>query len=79
MSGNSEGSTKSNGGCRLVKYTYSSLLLVFSIILIIGNIFAFQTRLASQSHPAVALVVMLVAIIWLTMVEGGQGTCAQDI
>jgi len=73
MSSNSEGSTQNNDGCRLVKYIYSSFLLVFSIILIIGNIFAYQTRLASQSHPAIALIVMLVAIIWLTMVEGGQG------
>jgi hypothetical protein len=58
----------------MFKYIYSSLLLVFSIILIIGNIFNLQTRLSLQTHPAVALVLMLVSITWLTMVEGGQGT-----
>lgn len=61
------------GVMRLFKYSYSSALLVFSIVLIIGNMFKLQTRLASQTHPAVALVLMLIAIVWLTMVEGGQG------
>jgi len=61
------------GFMRLFKYGYSSALLIFSIVLIIGNIFATQTRLSAQTHPAVALVIMLVAIVWLTMVEGGQG------
>jgi len=61
------------GIMRLFKYSYSSVLLIFSIVLIIGNIFETQTRLSAQTHPAVALVIMLVAIVWLTMVEGGQG------
>jgi len=61
------------GVMRLFKYSYSSVLLVFSIVLIIGNMFKLQTRLASQTHPAIALVLMLFAIVWLTMVEGGQG------
>jgi len=74
MSGDSAGSTSASAkGCRMIEYSYSSLLLVFSIVLIIGNIFALQTRLANQSHPWVALCVMMVAIVWLTMVEGGQG------
>ena len=63
-----------NAACRMFKYIYSSLLLVFSITLIVGNIFNLQTRLSFQTHPAVALVVMLFSIVWLTMVEGGQGT-----
>lgn len=62
-----------NAACRIFKYIYSSLLLVFSITLIVGNIFNLQTRLSIQTHPAVALVVMLISIVWLTMVEGGQG------
>ena len=63
-----------NAACRIFKYIYSSLLLVFSITLIVGNIFNLQTRLSIQTHPAVAFVVMLISIVWLTMVEGGQGT-----
>mmetsp|Transcript_1915 Transcript_1915/g.2748 ORF Transcript_1915/g.2748 Transcript_1915/m.2748 type:complete len:332 (+) Transcript_1915:217-1212(+) len=66
-------STKASSACRMIKYSYSSILLVFSIILIIGNMFQLQTRLAHDSKPYVALIVMLLAIIWLTMVEGGQG------
>lgn len=56
-----------------IKYSYSSALLIFSIVLIMGLIFTGQTRLAHDTHPAVALIVMLSAITWLTMVEGGQG------
>jgi len=62
-----------NGGIQMIKYIYSTLLLCFSIVLIVGNIFAKQTRLSYDSQPAVALVIMLFAIVWLTMVEGGQG------
>lgn len=61
------------GACQKIKYSYSTLLLIFSIVLIVGLIFTEQTRLSHDAHPAVALVVMLVAITWLTMVEGGQG------
>ena len=64
---------KGNPIIRMIKYSYSSILLVFSIIMILGNMFQEQTRLAHQSHPAVALILMLFAIVWLTMVEGGQG------
>ena len=63
----------SKGACQMFKYTYSSLLLIFSVTLIVGLIFTEQTRLAHDTHPAVALIVMLGAITWLTMVEGGQG------
>jgi hypothetical protein len=66
-------STKATAVCRMIKYSYSSILLVFSIVLIIGNMFQLQTRLAYDSKPYVALIVMLLAIVWLTMVEGGQG------
>jgi len=69
------GDSASNGASplRLVKYSYSSILLLFSIVLIIGNMFQEQTRLSYLSHPSVALILMLIAIVWLTMVEGGQG------
>lgn len=57
----------------MLKYIYSCILLIFSIVLIVGLIFNRETRLADQSHPWAALIVMLFAITWLTMVEGGQG------
>ena len=39
-----------------------------------GLIFTEQTKLSADIHPAVAFVVLWVAIGWLTMVEGGQGS-----
>ena len=61
------------GTCQMIKYIYSCLLLVFSAALIMGLIFSQQTRLSHDAHQAVALIVLLFAITWLTMVEGGQG------
>lgn len=65
--------SSSKGTCQMIKYTYSTLLLLFSFALILGVIFTQQTRLSHDAHSAVALVVLLIAITWLTMVEGGQG------
>jgi len=74
MSGDAAASTsKSGGACKMIKFSYSTILLLFSIVVIIGNIFKEQTRLSHQTHPSIALVLMLFAIVWLTMVEGGQG------
>jgi len=57
-----------------IKYTYSVILLCVSIVLIIGLIFNRQTGLSSQAGPWAALALLLGAIGWLTMVEGGQGS-----
>jgi len=68
--------TDGAGGSKLVqriKYTYSSLLLIFCIVIVMGCIFTEQTELSHKTHPAVAFFVLWIAIIWLTMVEGGQG------
>jgi len=62
-----------NGSCLMFQYVYSSLLLLFCIAIIMGLIFTDQTRLAEEVHPAVAFIVLIVAVVWLTMVEGGQG------
>jgi Silicon transporter len=52
---------------------YSTILLIFCIALIMGSIFTEQTRLAHEVHPVVAFCVLMIGVIWLTMVEGGQG------
>lgn len=59
---------------KIFKGTYSSLLLVFSIVLIMGLIGNKQTNLSSGAHPAAAYILLWAAIIWLTMVEGGQAS-----
>jgi len=59
---------------KIFKSIYSSLLLVFSIVLIMGLIGNKQTNLSSDSHPAAAYILLWAAIIWLTMVEGGQAS-----
>ena len=58
----------------LVKNTYSTILLIFSITIVMGLIFTSQTSLSSDVHPALAFVVIWLAIIWLSMVEGGQAS-----
>jgi len=59
---------------KIFKGIYSSLLLVFSIVLIMGLIGNKQTNLSSVAHPAAAYILLWAAIIWLTMVEGGQAS-----
>ena len=58
----------------MVKYVYSTILLIFSIALVMGLVFTEQTKLAADVHPALAFVVLWVLIIWLSMVEGGQAS-----
>jgi len=56
------------------KAIYSTLLLIWSLVLIHGFIFTEQTKLSSEVHPALAFVCLWGAIGWLTMVEGGQAS-----
>jgi len=49
-------------------------LLIFSIVIIMGLIFSRQTRLSQDVHPGLAFVVIWAALIWLSMVEGGQAS-----
>jgi silicon transporter len=56
------------------KSVYSIIALIFSIVLIMGLIAKEQTKLSSDATPVVAYICIWVAIIWLSMVEGGQGS-----
>jgi len=60
------------GPIHVFKGLYSVGLFVFSVVCIMALIYKKQTSLSSDHHPAVAYVAIWVAIIWLTMVEGGQ-------
>jgi silicon transporter len=57
-----------------VKYVVSTCALVFSISLIIGLIFTDQTTLSRDVHPGLAFCTLWISVLWLTMVEGSQGS-----
>lgn len=60
--------------CTLIKYVYSTCLLIFSVVIVMALIANKQTPLSRDVHPAVAYVVIWVGVIWLTMIEGGQAS-----
>eukprot|EP00550_Attheya_septentrionalis_P009134 CAMPEP_0198285646 /NCGR_PEP_ID=MMETSP1449-20131203/4894_1 /TAXON_ID=420275 /ORGANISM="Attheya septentrionalis, Strain CCMP2084" /LENGTH=504 /DNA_ID=CAMNT_0043983133 /DNA_START=164 /DNA_END=1678 /DNA_ORIENTATION=+ len=57
----------------IFKNTYSTCLLIFSIVIIMGLVFNSETQLSSDVHPVLAFFLIWGAILWLSMVEGGQG------
>jgi Silicon transporter len=57
----------------VVKYGYSLGLLLFSVCIVMAAIFTNQTKISSNSHSLVAFFIMWFLIIWLAMMEGGQG------
>ena len=57
-----------------IKNVVSSCALIWSITLVCGLIFTDQTKVAEKVHPALAIVCLLVAILWLSVVEGGQAS-----
>jgi len=65
---------QNEGPLTMIKNFYSTCLLIFSIVIICGLIFTGNTQLASDVHPWLAFFVMWLAIIWLSMVEGGQAS-----
>jgi len=58
----------------LFKSVYSTLLLIFSLVTVLALIGLEQTNLASNVHPALAYILFIGAITWLTMIEGGQAS-----
>ena len=58
----------------LIRDIYSTILLIVSTVIVCATIFTDKTNLAKDVHSAVAFIVLWVAIIWLSMVEGGQAS-----
>ena len=58
----------------LFKSVYSTILLIFSLVSVLALIGYEQTNLSRDVHPALAYVLFIGAITWLTMVEGGQAS-----
>mmetsp|Transcript_30102 Transcript_30102/g.59577 ORF Transcript_30102/g.59577 Transcript_30102/m.59577 type:complete len:493 (+) Transcript_30102:193-1671(+) len=60
--------------CTAFKGFYSVCLLIFSIVSIMGLIAYEQTNLSSATKPVVAYLAIWGGMLWLTMVEGSQGS-----
>jgi hypothetical protein len=62
-------------GIESIKYLYSVGLLIFSVTIVMAAIFTKQTNATGDSNvpPGVAFVVFWFLIVWLAMMEGGQG------
>jgi len=63
-----------NPTVELIKNVISFSALVWSVTLIIACQLSSQTGLAEKVHPALAVVLLWVAAIWLSFVEGGQAS-----
>eukprot|EP00544_Gedaniella_sp_CCMP2646_P013268 CAMPEP_0202480810 /NCGR_PEP_ID=MMETSP1361-20130828/648_1 /ASSEMBLY_ACC=CAM_ASM_000849 /TAXON_ID=210615 /ORGANISM="Staurosira complex sp., Strain CCMP2646" /LENGTH=498 /DNA_ID=CAMNT_0049108273 /DNA_START=43 /DNA_END=1539 /DNA_ORIENTATION=+ len=59
--------------CTAFKNFYSTCLLIFSVFIVSALVFTRQTQMSQDVHPAAAFVIMWLAVLWLAMVEGGQG------
>jgi silicon transporter len=59
--------------CTAFKYAYSTVLLLFSIIMVMALIVNEETKISQDVHPALALLLIWFSVFWLSMVEGGQG------
>src|SRR6056300_584443 len=57
-----------------IKNVISTCALLFSCALVGGLIFSEQTNLAKDVHPVLALVLLIFAVCWLSVVEGGQAS-----
>lgn len=60
--------------CKLFKFFYSTLLVFFSIALTVSLILDEETKVAQDVSPAIAIVIICLAIAWLFFVEGGQAS-----
>lgn len=63
-----------NPTIEMIKNVVSSIALCFSIALITGLQFSSQTGLSQDVHPAAAFCLLWFAVIWLSVVEGGQAS-----
>ena len=57
----------------VVKYAYSLGLLIFSVVIVMAAIFTEQTKISSTSNSLVAFFLLWFLVLWLAMMEGGQG------
>ena len=60
--------------CNFIKFAYSTLFVFFCIGVIVNLILGRETKVSHDVSPALAMVVIVVAMFWLFMVEGGQAS-----
>jgi Silicon transporter len=60
---------------KILKYLFSVGLLTFSVIVVVASIFSKQTVATGtyNIHSAIVFLVFLFLVLWLAMLEGGQG------
>jgi len=58
----------------IFRYVASIALLIFSIIIVGALMFTKNTKVASETSPAVAVIVCILAVVWLSMIEGQQAS-----
>jgi len=63
-----------NPAVEAVKNVISTIALIWSCTLIGGLIFTDQTNIAEKVHPALAAVLLIFTVNWLSVVEGGQAS-----
>lgn len=63
-----------NPTAEAVKSLVSVGALIFSVVIIGGLIFTGQTSLAQDLHPVFVVIVLTLAVVWLSIVEGGQAS-----
>ena len=57
----------------LLQYTFSLVLLLFALALTVAAIVTKQTAVAEATHPVIALTFLVGLLLWLGLLEGGQG------
>jgi silicon transporter len=58
----------------IFRYVASIGLLIFSIIIVGALMFTGNTRVADEANPWVAVIVCILAVLWLSMIEGQQAS-----
>ena len=58
----------------VLKFAVSTFLVFFCIAVIVRLILDENTKVAYDASPAISLVVIVLAMVWLFMVEGGQAS-----
>jgi silicon transporter len=74
MGGQLVENNEGGGAFKIFKEIYSTILLIFCTVIVVTLVVNRDTTLSDNLHPVAAFIILWVAIIWLSMVEGGQAS-----